>query len=507
MLARFFVANRIPMVVNQAKNNIHKMEMDNQQQNAIINIIQSIMEPVDSLLLMYNFNQTCKYWMNSECIYGDKCIFKHDIIKINKKCKYGSDCYYQDKCLYLHPGETLQNHHNKHPKHNHNHNHNHNANNMDHNQNERSQGQWQVKQQPPETSQILNRNTEQKETLDENIETFDENDESKQDIIAAATTTTNEDTITTPAINENANPTHTPSRLAQQQIDKILAKSHKKEKRKRTHTTQKRTKSLTTAESPKPTTQPTKAKLATTKTATHTNVNTNENQNTNHASHTSQPSNAHIKSTVTSKEKTNENEVKTSDCPNYDLPKWLRTKKNKLIMSLVIIAAGEEYRDLILKTDFRLDYYANEFEYRMYKRMISQDGFYPDASNVIRKISEVDMVGRIQDDIIGPARTALRVLVTRMKSTYMKDIAKYGETERIRNGIWNAIVSHYISGQFLEIMEKAINILWEKDGYSAIDAALECTGEYIYRSTAEYNVHPMIIFLANTYQVYPLIHV
>ena len=492
------------------------MEMDHQHQNDINNEFESINKSIDQLLSMYNFNQTCKYYLNQECIFGEKCLFQHRIIKINKKCKFGINCYYKDTCLYLHPGETIHDHKNHDP--NHSHNHNNNGNSTDHNQNARSQGQWQLKQQSTESSQstqtsnsTVTTTTHVDENNTEKKETLDENDKNEQDSIEAASNTTNAYTITTPPVtNENANQIHTPSRFAQQQIDKIIAKSHQKQKRKRTHPTSKRTESLTTAESPTPTTQSTKAKIATTTTATHTNVNINANPN---ASHTSQPSNAHIKSTATPNEKNNENEVKTSDNatnvlsdrPNYDLPKWLRTKKNKLIMSLVIIAAGEEYRHFELKTDFRLDYYTNE--YRMYERIISKDGFYPDASNSIRKISQVDLVGHIQDDIIGPARTALRLLLTKMKSTYMKDIVKYGETERIQNGIWNKIVSHYISQQFLEIMDKAINILWEKDGNSAINAALECTGEYIYKSTSEYNVHPMIIFLANTYQVYPLIRV
>ena len=156
MLARFFAANRIPMVVNQAKKKICKMEMDKQQQIDIVNAIQSIMEPIDSLLSMYNFNRTCKYWMNSECIYNDKCIFKHEIIKINKKCKYGNDCYYQDTCLYLHPGETIQNHHNQHPNQHHNHDQHHN---QDENPNNvRTQGKWQVKAQstnPSDPTQVI----------------------------------------------------------------------------------------------------------------------------------------------------------------------------------------------------------------------------------------------------------------------------------------------------------------------------------------------------------------
>ena len=125
----------------------------------------------------------------------------------------------------------------------------------------------------------------------------------------------------------------------------------------------------------------------------------------------------------------------------------------------------------------------------------------------ICKVSKVDLVGRVQEDIIVAVQEALCELLPRLKSTYMKEIIKYEDSERIQNGIWNEIVTHYISQQFLEIIETAINKMWEKDGNPAINAGYECTYEYIYRSTSEYNVHPMIIFLANTHKVYPLIDI
>ena len=137
MLARFFAAKRIPMAVNQAQINISKMEMDQQHQNDIITEFESITNSIDKLLSLYNFNRTCKHWLNGECIFEEKCMFKHQIIKINKKCKYGLDCYYQDTCLYLHPGETIHNHKNQNPNHNHIHN-NIGNNNTDHNHSARS---------------------------------------------------------------------------------------------------------------------------------------------------------------------------------------------------------------------------------------------------------------------------------------------------------------------------------------------------------------------------------
>ena len=545
MLARFFAANRIPLAVNQANLTIGKMEMDFEYHNQINNEMQSIMDSINQLLSLYNFNQTCKYWLDDECKFGAQCVFKHEFIKINKPCRYGKTCNNQDKCLFLHPGETVNNFRNS-PRHQHMHRNQNNGSNNHSNSNQHTGSHWQVKQQ----SQQLSNNSETKETMDDATATSNSTNE---DIIMTATTITSDNTnvplsypqqrqIDAYAKRHNIptkqyhQPTLQPPNKSQPQTKPIATVSDKKNEKdeKNNNSASGKTASLTTAvvnsilvpssHSNKQGKKHTgKNKNGTNQNGTNKNGKNKQSKGKKSNNNTSQPPNKsqpQIKPTAitlekNNKNKDNKNDITTtnenkstaslSDRPDYNKPKWLRTTKNKFIMSLVIIAAGEEYTNFEAKTNYRLDYYSDQ--YRTYERIISKDGFYPDASDCICKVSKVDLVGRVQEDIIVAVQEALCELLPRLKSTYMKEIIKYEDSERIQNGIWNEIVTHYISQQFLEIIETAINKMWEKDGNPAINAGYECTYEYIYRSTSEYNVHPMIIFLANTHKVYPLIDI
>ena len=112
MLKRFFALQGIHQFVHNVKTLITTTEMDNHKKHNIVNQINQTMNSIDETLQSFNFNQTCKYWENGNCEYGDNCMYLHSKKQGSNQsshtskvpCRNGNDCYYYKKgiCRYQH---------------------------------------------------------------------------------------------------------------------------------------------------------------------------------------------------------------------------------------------------------------------------------------------------------------------------------------------------------------------------------------------------------------------
>ena len=80
------------------------MEMDESKKDNLMQDMDLSLSLSNGIITSYNFNCTCKYWLQNNCKFGAECYFQHKLIKINIKCKYDQNCK-NECCLFMHTGE------------------------------------------------------------------------------------------------------------------------------------------------------------------------------------------------------------------------------------------------------------------------------------------------------------------------------------------------------------------------------------------------------------------
>ena len=450
MLARFFAANRIPIAVNQVEMTISTMEMDKQQHNQINNGMVLIKDSINQLLSMYNFNQTCKYWLNDKCIFGEKCIFQHRIIKINKKCKFGDNCYYKDKCLYVHDEETIDNNQNQ--------NHNHNSN-----RNASIQSKWQVKQsvKAPSTN-----------PSDKNTTT---------DVSPANTASHPKSTQTESPIQPAPTKPASLSYPQQQQIN-AYAKRHNilKKKKKKSNSNTSLQPSNTNKSKSRPQTNPTATITGQTRAPA---VNTKPYQPTESQRESSTES-LIIPTAPKSAQRIYE-EQKENEMERAGRLKWLATqpqiqqKNETLVMELITMAAAHEYGPFGVPPVV-LDQTKWKVVDKMCEKLRtkSKTELYPDAAQYVGQIGSIEICGHIRGDLIEPSRNALKHLLFALQTNFEKIIQSIDEASNVKQAIWDRILKNYILKNFRNMMDEAITEIWVNQNIPAIEIALEDVKEY-----------------------------